>query len=144
MAQNTVEKVRVLVDFGFAGEEPVNVKGNVIQPRDLMISLLSGYVHSISDLLSPPEAKPPDWTKEIVTEIKGTKDGKDITYRLGTLTCKGALPTGAAPAIAAIWLAEGRIEPGVYPPETAIVPESFFDELEQHQIYTQVTTTTKV
>jgi saccharopine dehydrogenase (NAD+, L-lysine-forming) len=144
MAQKTVEKVRVLTDFGFAGDEPVNIEGCSVKPRDLMISLLSGYVHSVTDLLAPPTAKPPDWTKEIVTEIHGTKDGKSVTYRLGTLTCKGALPTGAAPAIAAIWLAEGRIDPGVYPPEACIDPEPFFKELEKLEIYTQVTVKSRV
>jgi saccharopine dehydrogenase (NAD+, L-lysine-forming) len=138
MAKNTVEKVQVLADFGFASKEAVDVNGTPVVPRDLMESLLSGYVHSVTDLLAPPTAKPPDWTKEIVTVIKGTKDGKDVTYRLGTLTCKGALPTGVAPAIAAVWLAEGRIEPGVYAPEAALDPEPFFEELEQREIYTQV------
>jgi saccharopine dehydrogenase (NAD+, L-lysine-forming) len=144
MAKNTIEKVRVLADFGFASMEPVNVKGSSVKPRDLMISLLSGYVHSVTDLLAPPMSKPPDWAKEIVTEISGTKDGKDVTYRLGTLTCKGALPTGVAPAIAAVWLAEGRVEPGVYPPEACLDPEPFFKELEAYEIYTQVTITSKV
>jgi len=92
-------------------------------------------------LLAPPKNKPPDWVKEIVTEIAGTKDDKEITYRLGTMTCKGALPTGAVPAIAAIWLAEGMIDPGVYPPELAIDPEPFFRELEEIDIYTRVSAT---
>jgi saccharopine dehydrogenase-like NADP-dependent oxidoreductase len=144
MAKNTIEKVRVLADFGFASMEPVNVKGSSVKPRELMISLLSGYVHSVTDLLAPPTAKPPDWAKEIVTEISGTKDGKDATYRLGTLTCKGALPTGVAPAIAAVWLAEGRVDPGVFPPEACLDPEPFFKELEVYEIYTQVTVTSKV
>jgi saccharopine dehydrogenase (NAD+, L-lysine-forming) len=138
MAKNTIEKIRVLADFGFASKEPVNVAGNSVAPRDLMISLLAGYVHSVTDLLAPATSKPPDWAKEIVTEIRGTKDGKVITYRLGTLTCKGARPTGVAPAIAAIWLAEGRIEPGVYAPEAALDPETFFKELEEREIFTQV------
>jgi saccharopine dehydrogenase (NAD+, L-lysine-forming) len=144
MAKNTVEKIRVLTDFGFASEEPVKIKEGLVKPRELMVSLLSGYVHSVTDLLAPPATKPPDWTKEIVTEISGKKGGKDITYRLGTLTCKGALPTGAAPAIAAIWLAEGRVEPGVYPPEATLDPESFFKELEVYDVYTQVTITNKI
>jgi saccharopine dehydrogenase-like NADP-dependent oxidoreductase len=63
---------------------------------------------------------------------------------MGTLTCKGALPTGVAPAITAIWLAEGHVEPGVYPPEVALDPLPFFKELEEQQIYTQVTTTQKL
>jgi saccharopine dehydrogenase (NAD+, L-lysine-forming) len=144
MAKETVEKVRVLTEFGFDSQEPVDVKGATIIPRDMMVAMLSGYVHSITDLLSPAKTKPPNWAKEIVTEIHGKKDGKAMTYRMGTLTCKGALPTGVAPAIAAIWLADGRIEPGVYPPEAALDPESFFKELEGREIYTQATVTSKV
>lgn len=138
MAKNTIEKVRVLADFGFAGTEQVNVAGNAIKPRDLMITLLSGYVHSVTDLLAPPKNQPPDWVKEIVTVIRGTKNGREMAYRLGTLTCKGALPTGVAPAIAAVWLAEGRVEPGVHAPEAVLDPETFFKELEQRDIFTKV------
>ena len=144
MAQKTVEKVRVLAEFGFDGTEPVEVRNTSVIPRELMVSMLSGYVPPITNFLAAPKSEPPDWVKEIVTEIKGTKDGKDVTYRMGTLTCKGALPTGLAPAIAAIWLAEGRISPGVYPPEASIDPEPFFKELEAHDIFTQATITQKV
>ena len=139
MAKETVEKVRVLAEFGFAGTDPVEVNGKSIVPRDMMVSMLSGYVPPITDFLAPPKNKPPDWVKEIVTEIHGTKDGAEVTYRLGTVTCKGALPTGLVPAVAAIWLAEGRIEPGVYPPEASLDPVSFFKELEPYDIYTKVT-----
>ncbi|MGD1993316.1 MAG: saccharopine dehydrogenase NADP-binding domain-containing protein [Anaerolineae bacterium] len=141
MAKETVEKIRVLADFGFAGREPVDVNGQSVVPRDLLVTLMGDYVPPIADFLAPPRHEPPDWTKEIVTEVRGTKDGEDITYRLGTLTCKGALPTGVAPARAAIWLAEGRIPPGVHPPEVAIDPEPFFEELEDFEIYTQVSVT---
>ncbi|KPK49639.1 MAG: hypothetical protein AMS22_13390 [Thiotrichales bacterium SG8_50] len=139
MAQKMIEKVRVLAEFGFAGMEPIEVKGQSIVPHDVMIALLSDYVYSISDLLAPPKNKPPDWVKEIVTETHGTRDGVEMTYRLGTVTCKGAMPTGYAPAIAAIWLAEGRIQPGVHPPEIALDPEPFFEELERLEIFTRVT-----
>ena len=139
MSQLMVEKLQVLADFGFTSAEAVNVKGSSVAPRDLAISLLSGKVHSVTDLLAPPALKPPDWAKEIVTEIHGTKNGEEITYRLGTLTCKGALPTGLVPAIAAIWLAEGRVEPGVYPPEASLDPEDFFKELEKRDVFTKVT-----
>ena len=144
MAQNTIEKVSVLAEFGFASQDPVEVGGVSVVPRDMLVTMLSGNVPSVTDLLAPAVNKPPDWTKEIVTEIRGKKDGDEVTYRMGTLTCKGALPTGAAPAIAAIWLAEGRIEPGVYPPEACLDPESFFKELEKYEIITRVTTTHQV
>ena len=138
MAKETVEKVGVLAEYGFAGREAVDVKGQSVVPRDFLMAMMSGYVPSIEDMLAPPKHQPPDWVKEIVTEVRGTKDGKTLTYRLGTLTCKGALPTGVAPARAAIWLAEGRIPPGVYPPELALDPVPFFKELEGREIYTQV------
>ncbi len=141
MAKETVEKIRILADFGFAGREPVQVEGRPVVPRDLLVALMSEYVPPITDFLAPPNTKPPNWVKEIVTEVRGTKAGKKVTYRLGTLTCKGALPTGVAPARAAIWLAEGRIPPGVYPPEAALDPELFFKELEEREIYTQVSVT---
>ncbi len=141
MAKETVEKIRVLADFGFAGREPVEVSGQSVVPRDLLVAMMADYVPPITDFLAPPKTEPPDWTKEIVTEVRGTKDGQAVTYRLGTLTCKGALPTGVAPARAAIWMAEGRIPPGVHPPEAAIEPEPFFKELETRQIYTQVSVT---
>jgi saccharopine dehydrogenase (NAD+, L-lysine-forming) len=141
MSKVVVEKIRVLADFGFGATDPVEVNGYSMKPRDMMVSLLSGYVPPITDYLAPPKYQPPDWVKEIVTEVKGTKDGQQVTYRMGTLTCKGALPTGVAPALAAVWLAEGRVNPGVHPPEMALDPVPFFKELEERQIYTQVTTT---
>jgi len=141
MAKETVDKVRVLADFGFAGQEPVQVKGQSVTPRDLLIAMMSRYVPPIDEFLAPPKTEPPDWVKEIVTEVRGTKDGRSLTYRLGTVTCKGALPTGVAPARAAVWLADGRIPPGVHPPETALDPEPFLKELEDREIYTQVTVT---
>jgi saccharopine dehydrogenase-like NADP-dependent oxidoreductase len=141
MAKSTVEKVRVLADFGFAKEDPVSVNGGAVVPRDLMVAMLSDYVPPIEDFLAPPNNKPPDWVKEIVTEVQGTRDGKGVTYRLGTVTCKGALPTGAVPAIASIWLAEGRVNKGVYAPEIALEPEPFLKELEPLGIFTRVSLT---
>jgi len=144
MAKNTIERINVLADYGFASEEPIDVGGKSVVPRDMLVVMLSGYVPDVSDLLAPPKTQPPDWTKEIVTEIRGSKDREEKTYRIGTLTCKGALPTGAAPAIASIWLAEGRIDPGVYPPEACLDPEPFFKELEVYDIITRVTSTQQV
>lgn len=141
MAKDVVEKIRVLADFGFGGRLPITVGEQEVVPYDLMVTLLSSYVPPITAFLAPPVQKPPNWVKEIVTEVSGFKDGKPMTYRLGTLTCKGALPTGVAPAVTAIWLAEGRIPAGVHPPETVIDPVPFFQELENREIMTQVTVT---
>lgn len=142
MSPETVEQVRVLADFGLNRQDPVLVKGQSVAPRDLLLTLLAEHVPPVTEFLAPPKNQPPDWVKEIVTEIRGTKDGMTTTYRLGTLTVKGALPTGVAPAVTAIWLADGRIPPGVHAPEAVIEPEPFFDELAARDIRTQVTVTT--
>lgn len=138
MSPETVEKVRVLADFGFNSSDPIDVGGQQVVPRQVMVALLDPYVPPISSFLAPASSKPPEWVKEIVTEVWGTEGGNPVTYRLGTLTCKGALPTGVAPALSAIWLAEGKVEPGVYPPELAFDPEPFLKELEPYDIPTVV------
>jgi saccharopine dehydrogenase (NAD+, L-lysine-forming) len=141
MAPETVEKVKVLVDFGFASRDPVELGRASVVPRDLLVAMLGNYVPSVASFLEPPANRRPKWTKEIVTEVKGTRYGGTVTYRLGTLTVKGALPTGVAPSIASQWLARGRLPPGVHPPELVLDPEPFFQELETRGIRTQVSVT---
>jgi saccharopine dehydrogenase (NAD+, L-lysine-forming) len=144
MAKETVEKVNVLADFGFDGRDPVQVKDVQIAPRDFMIAMMGDFVPSSLEFLSAPPNEAPDWAKEIVTEVKGQKDGRPITYRLGTLTLKGSLPTGVVPARGAVWQADGRVVPGVHPPELAFDPAPFLKELEERQITTFVTKTSQL
>ena len=141
MSRETVEKVRVLAEFGLNSREPVEVRGQKVAPRDVLMALLADKVPPVTEFLAPPAHQPPDWTKEIRTDVHGTKDGQPVTYRVSALTVKGALPTGAAPAITAVWLAEGRIPPGVHPPEQVLEPEPFFQELRDLGIVTQVAVT---
>lgn len=140
MAKSTVEKVRVLAEFGFDRTEKIDVAETSVSPRDVMVTMLSEYVPPIEEFLALPKNKPPDWVKEIVTEVSGTKNGKQMSYKLSTATVKGALPTGVAPAITAVWLAQGKIVPGVHAPETVLDPQAFLEELEAQQILTTVTT----
>jgi saccharopine dehydrogenase-like NADP-dependent oxidoreductase len=139
MAPEAVERVSALIDAGLASREPLRVGDSTVVPRDLMVALMADHVPPIESFLELPRNEPPDWTKEIVTEVRGTRKGKCVTYRLGTLTLKGSLPTGVAPSITSQWLAGGRIEPGVLPPEVALEPEPFFKELDERGIPTQVT-----
>jgi saccharopine dehydrogenase-like NADP-dependent oxidoreductase len=143
MSPAIMEKVLVLADLGFAGRQPITVgrEAQMVAPRDMLVALMEKFTPPVTDYLKPSSYLPPDWVKEIVTEIKGTRNGKSVTYRLGTLTCMGALPTGVAPARSAIWLAERLVPPGVYPPELAFDPAPFLKELENRDIYTRVTVT---
>lgn len=144
MAPETVEKVKVLAEFGFSGREPVEINGQRIAPRDLMEILLSEKVPPITDYLAPAVHVPPDWTQEMSTDVRGRQDGQAVTRRVTTLTCKSALPTGVAPSIASVWLAQGRIPPGVHAPETVLDAIPFFEELKRREIFTQVTTTREI
>jgi saccharopine dehydrogenase-like NADP-dependent oxidoreductase len=135
-----VEKVKVLAEFGFAEREPVAMNGSKVVPRDLLIAMMGRYVPPVTTFLDPPGKQPPDWVKELVTEVKGTKDGSPVVYRIGTLTSKSPLPTGVAPARGAVWQAAGRVPAGVHPPELAFEPAEFLKELEEREIFTQVTT----
>jgi saccharopine dehydrogenase-like NADP-dependent oxidoreductase len=144
MSPEAFAKLELLADLGFAGDKAVEVKGTPVKPRDMLVTLLADYIPPLDAFLQEP-ADPTHWTKEIVTEVKGSQGGKELTYRLGTLTPIGSLPTGVAPSIGAQWLAAGRVPaPGVFPPETAIAPQPFFEELAQRGIVTQVTVTQSV
>lgn len=141
MTRDVVEKVKVLEEFGFTRNEPVQLNGTKVVPRELMVSLMGNHVPTTISFLEPSTHQAPDWVKEIVTEVKGTKDGRTYTYRIGSLTCKSPLPTGVVPARGAVWQAEKRVPPGVHPPERAFEPVPFLKELEAREIYTQVTLT---
>ncbi len=144
MSPDAFAKVRLLADLGFASSEPVQLRGAPVYPRELLVELMADYVPPLDAFLQEA-VDPTRWTKEIVTEIAGTKDGQEVTYRLGTLTPVGSLPTGVGPSIVAQWLAAGRVPgPGVFPPEMSVDPNAFFAELEARGIATQVSVTRKV
>jgi saccharopine dehydrogenase-like NADP-dependent oxidoreductase len=141
MSKETVDKVRVLADFGFDGREPLSLDGAEITPRDFMIAMMGDFAPPSLEFLATPPNRPGDWAKEIVSEVTGTADGRPVIYRMAMLTLKGALPTGVLPARGAVWQALGRVPAGVYPPEMAFDPQPFLKELEERNIETRVTIT---
>jgi hypothetical protein len=68
--------------------------------------------------------------------VSGTRDGRSAAF-LGRATFKptpegisaGAFGTAVPIATAARWLAGGRVLPGVHPPETALPPQEFLEDL---------------
>ena len=118
------------------------MRGVEVSPRDFTIEMMGDFVPSAIEMLTAPPNPPGDLAKEIVSEVNGTANGVPVTYRMGVLTQKGALPTGVLPARAAAWQAAGKVAPGVHPPELAFDPEPFLKELEERDITTQVTVTT--
>lgn len=74
----------------------------------------------------------------------GTRKQLEFHDRYKEAGISAVLCMGSAPAIGAIGVAEGRVEPGVYAPELALDPEPFFKELEKFDILTQVSVTSIV
>jgi hypothetical protein len=104
------------------------------------------FTPSCTSLIRPKGSYPsPSSRKTVVHELYhtgGNNENRRIGRRgeVGTLTCR-ELPTGVAPARAAVWLAEGRIPLGVHPPEAVLDPVPFFKELERREIYPPVSIT---
>jgi len=70
------------VKMGFANDEPIEVKGVKVVPRDVLLKLMS---HPVGDFLAEDESTTklqPKLAPMAVMEIKGAKLGEDITYTL--------------------------------------------------------------
>lgn len=122
------EGFRLLVDVGLASEEPVDTSSGRVVPRDLLRTLLSRL---------PPASGPSRDIEVLVVRATGTQDGRPATV-VAEATFEpqpegiggGAFGTALPMAVAARWLAESRVPPGVHPPETALPAEPFIRDLQ--------------
>jgi saccharopine dehydrogenase-like NADP-dependent oxidoreductase len=118
---------RVLVDLGLASEEAVETPSGPAVPRDVLLALLAR--------LPTPEGPPRDAEVLDVTAA-GTLGGRPVRF-LGRARLAptrdgigaGAFGTSIPIAVAARWLADGRVPPGVHPPERAFDARGFLDDL---------------
>lgn len=117
------EFLKLLSQMGLAGTTPVRCKGHDVVPRDFLVA----YILSLKEMLgSDPDAY--DKTCAII-DVKGEKDGKDMTYRC-SMTGKMGPATGLPAAIGAEMLAGKAITAkGVVSPEECIAPKPFIDEV---------------
>ena len=124
-----------MLESGLYSEEPITIKGIETNALEMM--------HEI--LLALPETKEtPLWAYGLVVEVFGKKDGKDIKIKLWSEHPSMAEWGGKAAyykniaiplSIGAQMIVRGDVEiRGVVPPEIAIDPLIFFDELKQRGI----------
>jgi saccharopine dehydrogenase (NAD+, L-lysine-forming) len=122
---------KAMLESGLYSEEPITVMGVETTALEMM--------HEI--LLTLPETKEtPLWAYGLVVEVYGKKDGKDLKIRLWNEHPPMAEWGGKAAyykniaiplSIGAQMIVRGDVAVrGVVPPETAIDPLIFFDELE--------------
>lgn len=138
------EGIITLKECGLLDIEPVNFKGKKIVPREFVSSLIT------------PKLLPKEGETDVCVmynSVEGKKDGRDmrIEYfmwdeadRENGLSSMMRV-TGFPVAIAARWLAEGKIkEKGIVAPEDAIsgkLYEDFLDELEKRNIQIKAVST---
>jgi saccharopine dehydrogenase-like NADP-dependent oxidoreductase len=119
---------RALVSLGLASEEPVETASGRVVPREVIRSLASRI---------PLSAEPSSDLEILVVEADGRRDGRPARFR-GMATFRptpegiggGAFGTSLPIAVAARWMAEGRVPSGVHPPEAAFPADGFLAALE--------------
>lgn len=129
-----MDKVRFLVELGFAGREP-RVDG--VSPRRMLLAL------GAAQTTPPGEPAEPDDCDCLRVDLAGEVDGRPVRRRgesvigphRGWGFGAGALDTGVPLAIAGILLARREVAtPGVLCPELALPFERFFEELAKRGI----------
>ena len=121
---------KTILEWGLFDEVPFTYKGVETNTLDMMLELL---------LRSPRTKETPVWGSGLVVEVFGKKDSKDLKIKLWNEHPPMSEWGGKAAyykniaiplSIGAQMIARGDISlRGVVPPELAIDPEMFFDEL---------------
>jgi lysine 6-dehydrogenase len=121
-----------LVETGLASRDPVMTPGGPVVPRDVLAAVLNR--------LSAPGGEPAD--REVIdVRVAGTREGAKGVFRgLARFSpspeglSAGAFGTAIPIATTVRWQAEGRVPPGVYPPETAFEARAFVRDLEREGV----------
>jgi saccharopine dehydrogenase-like NADP-dependent oxidoreductase len=128
-------KLKFLVDLGFGSDEPINVRGVKVSPRETLAKLL--------EMAAVEDVEPRDCDVLRVV-VSGTEGGQqvEITNQVVVLPYRrwdvgaGALDTGVPLAIAGRMLARGEItQRGALGPELCVPVEAFFRELAKYDMH---------
>jgi len=130
------ELLKVFAEFGLTSPTPIMVKGREVSPRDFLVA----YMASLPAEEVPPEQR----LSAAIFEVKGKKEGIDVTYTYGGAANMGP-GTGISASIGAQMLGRGEIKvKGVVAPEACIDPEPFMAELAKKGItFTETRVTTR-
>lgn len=137
-------KLKFLVDLGFGSDEPINIRGAKVSPREVLARLLE---------IAPVEDVEPQDCDVLRIVANGESQGQsiEITNQIVVLPYRrwgisaGALDTGTPLAIAGHMLATGEIRHrGAFGPEMCVPVEPFFDELTRYDMHVTETRTVTV
>ncbi len=137
-------KLKFLVDLGFGSDEPVNVKGVKVSPREVLARLL--------EMAPIEDVEPLDCdVLRIVASGEAGRQRVEITNQIVVLPYRrwgisaGALDTGMPLAIAGHMLATGEItRRGAFGPEMCVPVTPFFHELARYDMHVTETRTVAI
>lgn len=128
------EKLKFLVELGFAESSELTLKNGSASPREVLNKMIQQ---------SKPPTGDPDDCEVVRVDVSGTKDGQsqlirvEMTVKADTrwkMSCD-ALDTIVPPSVVAQLIAGGQIKAsGVLAPEACIPPEPFFAELKKRNL----------
>ena len=137
-------KLKLLVDLGFGSDEPINVRGVKVSPREVLARLM--------EMAPVGDVEPQDCdVLRIVASGRDKGQRVEITNQIVVLPyprwgiSAGALDTGTPLAIAGHMLATGKItRRGAFGPEMCVPVEPFFQELARFDMHVTETRTVMV
>lgn len=137
-------KLKFLVDLGFGSDEPLNIRGGKVSPREMLARLLE---------MAPLEDVEPQDCDVLRVITAGEARGQRVEiknqvivmpYRRWNVSA-GALDTGVPLAIAGRMLAIGEItRRGALGPELCVPVEPFFRELAKYDMHFTETRTVTI
>ena len=137
-------KLKFLVDIGFGSDEPTNVRGVKVSPREVLARLLE---------MAPVEDVEPQDCDVLRIVAAGEASGQEVEitnqvvvlpYRRWGISA-GAVDTGTPLAIAGRMLANGEItRRGAFGPEMCVPIEPFFRELAHYDMHVTETRTVAI
>lgn len=135
-------KLKFLVDLGLGSDEPIDVRGVSVSPREVLARLLETF--------PVEEVEPQDCdVLRVVVTGKAGRESLEITNQIVVMPYRpwnisaGALDTGMPLAVVGRMLARGEItRRGVYGPEMCVPVTAFMNELVHYNM--QVETKTQI
>jgi len=140
--EETINVLKVLKEYGFLSEEPVEVEGVKVAPRSLVIKLLSRAIPKVTpgsvDVLRVIAKGVKDGLKTTITcDAIVRWGGKCVEWNVSTSNYITAVPA----AVGTLLLGRGEVkEKGVVPPEVAFDAEKFLEMVSEWgvEIYEKV------
>jgi lysine 6-dehydrogenase len=127
--------MELIRELGLLGDQPVEVKGQQVVPRELFIALVG------PKLRKDPRQSPDQVALRV--EAEGEKDGEEVVLRWDLLDRFDARTgitammrtTGFSLAITGDFQATGRIEPGVWTPDEAVPATEYIAALGERGVH---------